>query len=126
MAKTLILLPLLLAAGCATKERETPSGAPQATYSAIGQEPGWALRIDRERIAYTGDYGDTRITVARPPVIRTATGRRYETSRLTVDIVPGRCNDAMSGSGFEDQVIVSTAGKTVRGCGGRRRVEYDL
>lgn len=122
MAKILILLPLLAACSGIDSDFE-PAAAPQTEYSALGQEPGWALRIDRDRIAYTGDYGETRITVARPLVIATATGRRYETSRIVIDIVPGACRDAMSGRGFEDTVIVSAAGKTVRGCGGARLPE---
>lgn len=126
MAKILILAPLLLAAACARGEKEPPAGAPQVEYSAIGQEPGWTLRIDRERITYTGDYGDTRISVARPEPRTTFNGHRYETSRIVVDITHGRCNDAMSGRGFEDQVLVIARGKTVRGCGGARRVEYDM
>ncbi len=126
MAKNLILLPLLVLAACAAEEEEPVVGAPQTEYSALGQEPGWALRIDRDRIAYTGDYGDTRITVARPAAVPTTTGTRYQTSRITVDIMPGRCNDAMSGRGFEDSVTVFAAGRTVRGCGGARRVDYDM
>lgn len=119
MAKILILLPLL--AACATSGKEFgPPPAPQTEYSALGQEHGWTLRIDRDRIAYTGDYGETRITTARPLPTATATGRRYETSRIVVDIVPGLCRDAMNGSGFEDTVIVRAGGKTVRGCGGVR------
>jgi len=125
MAKNLILLPLLVLAACAAEEDEPIVGAPQTEYSALGQEPGWALRIDRDRIAYTGDYGDTRITVARPAAIPTTTGTRYQTSRITVDITPGRCNDAMSGRGFEDIVTVTAADRTVRGCGGARRTDYD-
>lgn len=125
MAKFLILIPLALAA-CTRGADEPPTGAPQVEYSAIGQEPGWALRIDRERIEYTGDYGETRITASRPAAVATATGRRFETSRIVVDIAHGRCNDAMSARGFEDRVTVTAGGKTVRGCGGSRRTDYDL
>jgi hypothetical protein len=31
----------------------------------------------------------------------------------------------MSGQGFADQVTVIAEGKTVRGCGGARRTEWD-
>lgn len=114
---------VLLLAACAREAGDLPSVAPQVEYSALGQEPGWALRIDRDRIAYTGDYGRTRIAVIRPAARATLNGTRYETSRLVVDIAPGRCNDAVSGNGFEDQVMVIAAGKTVRGCGGARVLE---
>ena len=125
-AKATALAAILLAAACARNADKVPDGPPQVEYSALGQEPGWALRIDRERMTYTGDYGDTRIAVARPLPVATPTGRRYQTSRLVVDILPGRCNDTMSGRGFEDSIIVYAAGKTVRGCGGARVVEYDM
>ncbi len=122
MAKVLILLPLL--AGCSgTLDEFGPPLASQTEYSALGQEPGWTLRIDRDQIAYAGDYGETRITVARPLPVATPSGRRYASSRLVVEIVPGTCRDAMSGSGFEDTVIVSAGGRTVRGCGGERLPE---
>jgi uncharacterized membrane protein len=32
----------------------------------------------------------------------------------------------MSGRGFEHQVTVTADGKTFRGCGGERRVDWDL
>ena len=124
MAK--IAMPaLLLLAGCATTDEEPLTVAPQVEYSALGQEPAWALRIDRDRISYTGDNGRTRIGVARPRVEVTAAGPRYATSRLTVDVALGACRDAVSGSGFPDAVTVSVGGRTVRGCGGPRLIELD-
>lgn len=121
MAKILILVPLLLA-GCANRS-EPRTGAPQVEYSALGQEPGWTLRIDRERIRYAGDNGQTRIAVARPIVQATAFGTRYATTRVVVDIAPGGCRDAISGSGFTDTVVVTTGGRQLRGCGGERLIE---
>ena len=55
----------------------------------------------------------------------TATGPRYATSRLVVDVALGACRDAVSGSGFPDAVTVSAGGRTVRGCGGPRLIELD-
>ena len=124
MAKIAMLAPLLLAA-CATDDEEPLTVAPQVEYSALGQEPAWALRIDRDRIAYTGDDGRTRVSVTRPRVEVTAAGPRYATSRLVVDVALGACRDAVSGSGFPDAVTVSAGGRTVRGCGGPRLIERD-
>jgi uncharacterized membrane protein len=102
-----------------------PSDEPHEVYRALGQEPGWNLTVANGRIDYVGDYGETRISVPRPAPRTTFNGHRYETQRLTVDVTHGRCNDAMSGFGFADQVMVIADGKTVRGCGGERRVDWD-
>jgi uncharacterized membrane protein len=96
-------------------------------YEARGNEPGWSLLIAKGRMVYTGDYGKTKIAVARPDPRPSFNGLRYVTPRLTVDVTYSRCNDDMSGRGFEHQVSVTTAdGKAVRGCGGPRRTDWDL
>ncbi len=119
----LALLPLVTAAGCM---HPAPSpAAPRDQYSARGQEPGWAVTIAGGRIAYLGNYGEKRINVAVPRRIIGINGHRYETPRLIVDIVHGRCNDAMSGHGYADQVTVIADGETYRGCGGERRTDWD-
>ena len=115
---------LLLAglAACATAPAPAPS---QESYSARGQEPGWALTIAGGRIDYIGNYGEKRINVPRPQPRTTFNGHRYETPRLIVDITHGRCNDVMSGHGYADQVMVIAEGETFRGCGGQRRPDWD-
>lgn len=100
--------------------------AAQESYAALGQEPGWALKIGGGRIDYTGNYGEKKIEVARPDPRPSFNGRRYVTPRLTVDITYVRCNDAMSGFGFEHQVMVIADGETYKGCGGARKKEWDM
>ena len=107
------------------KDPPEPSPA-QESYSALGQEPGWALRIASGRIDYSGNYGEKKINVARPEPRPSFNGRRYATPRLTVDITYIRCNDAMSGFGFEHQVMVIADGETFKGCGGARKKEWDM
>jgi uncharacterized membrane protein len=102
-----------------------PSAA-QESYYALGQEPGWALKIASGRLDYSGNYGDKKINVARPEPKPSPNGRRYATERLTVDITYARCNDAMSGFGFEHQVTVTADGETFKGCGGARKKEWDM
>lgn len=114
------------AAGCAYPAiTSEPPAASQETYRALGQEPGWTLTIGNGRIDYMGNYGEKHINVARPVPRATANGRRYETTRLTVDLTYLRCNDAMSGHGYSDQVMIIADGETYRGCGGTRRPEWD-
>lgn len=105
---------------------EAVGKAAEPAYSARGQEPGWALSIAGGRIDYQGNYGDKRIRVAVPPPQSIANGRRYVTPRLTVEIVRARCNDAMSGQGYEDKVKVIAQGETYEGCGGKRRPDLDM
>jgi uncharacterized membrane protein len=114
------------AAACAYPAMTTPPPGPeQEHYQARGQEPGWQLRIHNSRIDYSGDYGEVRITQLRPEPRPTANGRRYETERLIVDLLYQRCNDTMSGHGYEHQVTVSADRRVIRGCGGERRRDWD-
>ncbi|HEX8257177.1 MAG TPA: META domain-containing protein, partial [Allosphingosinicella sp.] len=115
-----LLPPLLAALSACTMERPASPGEGPATetYRARGQEPGWALTIAEGMIDYRGNYGEKRIAVPRPDPRTTFNGHRYETPRLTVDVTHGRCNDAMSGHGYADQVVVIADGETYRGCGG--------
>lgn len=120
--KHLAAFATVLLSGCTVIPRgdapppSTPS--PSDEYRALGTEPGWSLRITPGRIYYDGDYGETKIDVARPAPRTTFNGHRYETARLIVDVTHAQCNDGMSDRLFEDSVTVTADGKTVKGCGG--------
>ena len=118
----------VFAAACAypAMTNPAPSTAAGERYEARGNEPGWAVLIANGRIDYTGSYGDRKIAAARPDPRPTVNGRRYEAKRLTVDVTYSRCNDDMSGFGFEHQVTVTADGQTHRGCGGARRTDWDI
>ncbi|MEA3038272.1 MAG: hypothetical protein QOE79_785 [Sphingomonadales bacterium] len=125
MAQSQLTLALLLPlAACAS----TPRVADPARehYEALGNEPGWRLSIHDGRIDYVGDYGETKISVARPDPRPSINGRRYYAGRLTVDLTYSPCNDAMSGHGYAHRVLVTADGKTVKGCGGERMPQRDM
>ncbi|HEX8483495.1 MAG TPA: hypothetical protein VF650_16470 [Allosphingosinicella sp.] len=128
MTRLLALSGALFAAACTTSEAPAPASGDPARehYEARGQEPGWHLLIHGGRIDYTGNYGDKKISVARPDPRPSFNGRRYVTPRLTVDVTYVRCNDAMSGHGYEHQVTVLADGETYKGCGGARKSEWDV
>jgi uncharacterized membrane protein len=128
MIRAFAISAALLAGACTTGETPRPDGAGSARerYEARGQEPGWHLLIKGGRIDFTGQYGDKKIAVARPDPRPSVNGRRYVTQRLTVDVTYSRCNDAMSGFGFEHQVMVTADGETYDGCGGARKQEWDM
>lgn len=128
MIRPLAISAALLAGACTTTETagSDSSGSARERYEARGQEPGWHLLIQGGRIDFTGNYGEKKISVARPDPRPSINGRRYVTSRLTVDVTYSRCNDAMSGFGFEHQVMVTADGETYDGCGGARKREWDM
>ena len=126
MKKPALLLACLAAAACTVPAPPVPSPSPGESYRALGQEPGWNLTIANGRIDYVGDYGETRINVPAPEPITAINGHIYQTPRLQVHISHGRCNDVMSGHGYTDNVMVIADGKTVRGCGGERRSDWDM
>lgn len=114
------------AAACAYPAVTTlPPDPVREHYEARGQEPGWHLLIHEGQMVYQGNYGEVRITVPRPDPRPSINGRRYETRRLIVDIAYSRCNDSMSGHGYEHQVTVTADGRIFRGCGGSRRPDWD-
>ena len=122
MKALLLVLPLCACAAAAPP----PAHADQERYEALGNEPGWHLAIADGRIDYVGDYGETKLSVRRPDPRPSFNGRRYVTPRLTLDLTYARCNDAMSGRGYEHQVMVTAGGKTAKGCGGARRPDWDM
>lgn len=110
----------LVVAGCALDSppaASTPAPVDQAIYHAVGTEPGWSLAIDPRRMRYTGDYGETHVTVRTPESRPSFNGHRYLTHRLTVDITHAPCSDGMSDRRYPDTVTVTADGKTVHGCG---------
>ncbi|MDQ3139999.1 MAG: hypothetical protein M3Q15_04675 [Pseudomonadota bacterium] len=115
---------MAMAAACAYPA-VTGTTPVQERFTALGQEPGWRLTIADGRIDYLGDYGETHINVVRPEPITAFNGHIYQAGRLQVHISHGRCNDVMSGHGYADTVMVVADGKTVNGCGGERRTDWD-
>jgi heat shock protein HslJ len=101
---------------------EPPAG-PDA-YRAVGQEPGWSLLIEADRLVLTEGYGETRTELAAPPAATALDGggRRWdleaEGGALVVEITPGPCADTMSGMPYPDAVRVTRGDATLRGCGG--------
>jgi len=89
-----------------------------APYHAVGTEPGWSLDIDLRTMRFSGPYGQGPISVATPRVIVGFAGEIYQTPRLNVNIVHGRCSDGMSDRVYPDKVQVTADGQRYNGCGG--------
>ncbi|NNC72219.1 MAG: hypothetical protein HKN78_05005 [Sphingomonadaceae bacterium] len=97
-----------------------PDAGNDVLFRAVGQEPGWIVRIYENEIVYEADYGQRTVRALTPEPEETEDGRRYVTNRLTVEIVEESCTDSMSGAGYAAQVTVTEGERTVQGCGGEQ------
>ena len=109
---TLLLLPLVIGA-CAP----LPAPPPPA-YHAVGTEPFWSLVIDKRDIAFTQPDAQP-VRQPTPKVIIGIAGEIYQTPRINVNIVHGRCSDGMSDRTYPDKVQVTVDGRRFNGCGGQ-------
>lgn len=109
---------LLMLAGCATS-----AGAGEG-YTARGTEPFWSVEVAGGRMTY--QTPDRNFSVPAPAPAATASGRRYRTPRITMDVVPWVCSDGMSDNLYADTVAAIVDGVTLYGCGGGTVPEDEL
>jgi heat shock protein HslJ/membrane-bound inhibitor of C-type lysozyme len=108
------------------KGREYPecSEASAATrrFVARGNEPGWRLDIDGDRMTLLMQSGGKRLATTTPAARRTDAYTRYATqadgSDLTVTIFDRLCRDTMTGMPHPNAVEVVLGGTRLAGCGG--------
>ena len=93
-------------------------------FRAVGQEPGWQLEIRMgSEMRFTYDYGKgSAVTPAARAVLDARTGTRSfhartESNDLRIEIVPVKCEDAMSGKPYPATVTVTLNDRSFRGCG---------
>ena len=115
--RAFVILAALPLAACQTAA--PPRTDPQVYFTARGNEPGWIVRFDNEKIAFEGNYGEIKITVPKPEGRASFNGMRYVTDRLTVDVTHATCTDDMSGRRYAETVTVLADATEFRGCGGR-------
>jgi heat shock protein HslJ len=121
---TLVLAACAVLAGCAGAERPAApaasapvQGAPASPFVARGNEPGWRLDIDGDRMTFVGQDG-RRVAAAVPAAQRTEAFTRYAATDLTVTIFNKRCRDTMTGMHHPSAVEVVHDGRKLTGCGG--------
>jgi heat shock protein HslJ len=116
------LIAALAAAGWASQAAAAEPLHPTAHYTARGNEPGWSVDIDSQRMRLVLDNGERKIVTRAPRTSRIAGGRRFSARaagrQVTVDAVNRICRDTMSGMSFPDTVTVRAGDWTLHGCGG--------
>jgi heat shock protein HslJ len=109
--------------GCAGTGEPAALAEPSMNrFTARGNEPGWRLDIDGDRITLATQDGTTRTVTPRPAAQRTGTFTRYagrsEGTALTVTIFDRRCRDTMTGMPHPSAVEVVLGDRKLAGCGG--------
>lgn len=111
MKRSAVLLLALLAGACVPPPPTPPP------YHATGTEPFWNLLIDERDITFI-EPNAAPIRQPKPQAIVGIAGEIYQTPRINVNIVHGRCSDGMSDRVYPDKVQVTVDGRRFNGCGG--------
>src|SRR5262245_13472531 len=120
---------LVALAGCAGEGGAPPPAkpvavdrAPVSPFIARGNEPGWRLDLDGDRMTLVTQDGTKRTVTQLPPAQRTDAFTRYaarsENAALTVTIFNRRCKDTMTGMHHPSAVEVVLGDRKLAGCGG--------
>lgn len=92
------------------------------SFRARGNEPGWTLDLEPERMVLVTNLGAKRVATPRPAAQRTDAYTRYaartESADLTVTIFERICRDTMTGMPYPHAVEVVHDGGKLAGCGG--------
>lgn len=96
---------------------------PLDTFSASGNEPGWTLRISGAMIQLSLDYGTREVEAPLPSPQPEDGATRYvlDDRGISVTIRDEVCHDDMTGMPHPARVVVETAERRLRGCGGDPR-----
>jgi heat shock protein HslJ/membrane-bound inhibitor of C-type lysozyme len=91
----------------------------KTALKARGNEPGWTLDIDGDKITLVSGYGETRVeTAAAMTKDGAAKIWRDDKKGLTVVWEDKLCADDATGMPHPARVTVTHGGKTLNGCGG--------
>lgn len=117
---------LLTLAGCQSglsTDTKAPFPQPQTPLKAVGQEPGWILKMTNDALSLTYQYGKKQFQATNPQLEHTTNGYRYtavssEGEKLILYIDDQYCTDSMSGMPYPYTATVIIGNQTLEGCGG--------
>tara|TARA_R110002124_G_scaffold61744_4_gene169008 strand:- start:478 stop:1626 length:1149 start_codon:yes stop_codon:yes gene_type:complete len=91
-------------------------------FAAQGNEPGWTLKVDNERMSLNRQNDPTTILTPTPTTTREDDSYHFnastEANSVIVDVTPELCRDSMTGMPYPYAVSVKVNGDTLKGCGG--------
>lgn len=127
---SITVMATVLALSACTTQSTTPSPSTNTTnkamislpFQALGNEPGWSVRIDASQQAEVLlDYGERTFTVALPTPEYSYAGTHYRSTYnqqpLALDILHATCSDTMSDTVYDYKAVLQVEGRVLRGCG---------
>lgn len=91
-------------------------------FTARGNEPGWLVKVEQDRIEIQTNYGQNKVYTPRPVPQPYKGGYKYhaetEAHIAIIDVQRKLCYDGMSGRPYPAHVTLTLDGETYKGCGG--------
>lgn len=107
----------MLVASCQTIPPGNPPANGNTSYSALGTEPFWSLKIDGDEMRFER-AGLPKVTAAPFEARPSFNGWRYLARTMTVDVTFAPCSDGMSDNTYKDTVTIMVGDTQYKGCGG--------
>lgn len=112
----------LLALSACTAQKPTQSTAITLPFQALGNEPGWSVKINASQQAEVLlDYGNRTFPLDLPNPEYTYAGTHYRSTYnqqpLALDILHTTCSDTMSDTVYDYEVVLRIEDRVLRGCG---------
>lgn len=118
ICRLLIICTATMLAGCQTFDQSPHLPLP---ITARGQEPGWIMHLNEQKLELEYQYGEKQFAVATPQPQVIDNGVRYRLQgdqKLVVDVARVYCEDVMSGMPHPYAVSIELDDEVLHGCGG--------
>ncbi|MEH6491163.1 YbaY family lipoprotein [Halopseudomonas sp.] len=113
---------MIKVSGAVAEDAEIVDANALLPFAARGNEPGWVLKVDSERMSLSRQNVPTTILTPTPTTTREQDSYRFnastEANSVIVDVTPQLCRDSMTGMPYPYEVSVKVNGDTLTGCGG--------
>jgi heat shock protein HslJ len=89
-------------------------------FVARGNEPGWSITLDADKMVFQSEDGSVPVTTAlpTPEVVEAGLVYRAADASMTLTALPTICRDTMTGMPSPVTVALQIGSQSLKGCGG--------